>query len=326
MHATRVNSASLAQWHLSRKIPGYPSHSREAKRISIHPYAAPTPPSLMAGGEGRSAMKTILLHVQDGPNSEWTLQNALTLSRSLDAHLHCLQVTPMAAYVGGGGLGGPFEMGNVMGAIDQRADEFEAEMRARLANEDVSWTYRRAMGDAAYSVAHYAGLADLVIGDRGEHGSRAGETPTARLGRLMHLCRSPVFIPGDDQEKMVNLAGRAIIAWDGSHEAAHAARWATPLLQLASNVRVVRVEERDEEFPSTQLLEYLSHYGIKAELSVEKFSEGWVDTVLLSHSRRDGDAYLVLGGYSHRRVTELLFGGVTRRLLKDCPVGIVMAH
>jgi nucleotide-binding universal stress UspA family protein len=33
-----------------------------------------------------------------------------------------------------------------------------------------------------------------------------------------------------------------------------------------------------------------------------------------------------MGAYSHSRVGEWIFGGVTRALLKDCPVPLVLAH
>jgi nucleotide-binding universal stress UspA family protein len=33
-----------------------------------------------------------------------------------------------------------------------------------------------------------------------------------------------------------------------------------------------------------------------------------------------------MGGYSHTRIGEYVFGGVTRTLLNDCPVPLVVAH
>jgi nucleotide-binding universal stress UspA family protein len=33
-----------------------------------------------------------------------------------------------------------------------------------------------------------------------------------------------------------------------------------------------------------------------------------------------------MGGYSHSRAGEFLFGGVTRDLLRACPISLVMAH
>ena len=39
-----------------------------------------------------------------------------------------------------------------------------------------------------------------------------------------------------------------------------------------------------------------------------------------------GAAYLVMGGYGHSRIGELVFGGVTRSLLKEGPLPLVIAR
>ena len=51
-----------------------------------------------------------------------------------------------------------------------------------------------------------------------------------------------------------------------------------------------------------------------------------VADILLGHAERTGAAYMVMGGYSHSRVGQFLFGGVTRRLLTDCPVALLLAR
>ena len=41
----------------------------------------------------------------------------------------------------------------------------------------------------------------------------------------------------------------------------------------------------------------------------------------------DGEAsYLVIGGYGHSRISEYLFGGVTRAILESSPANVVIAH
>lgn len=39
-----------------------------------------------------------------------------------------------------------------------------------------------------------------------------------------------------------------------------------------------------------------------------------------------GHMVLVMGGYSHSRMTEVVFGGVTRRILRWAGVPVLMAH
>ena len=74
----------------------------------------------------------------------------------------------------------------------------------------------------------------------------------------------------------VDPTGPAIIAWNGSFEAANAVRLSLGLLKLASSVRVVHVTsvpQKKELFPGTRLLEYLSRQGIESELVVETVPE-----------------------------------------------------
>src|SRR3546814_15064533 len=60
--------------------------------------------------------------------------------------------------------------------------------------------------------------------------------------------------------------GRALIAWNGSYEAAHALRSAITLLQQAQEVNIVTVDEDADSFPATSASEYMSRHGIASEL------------------------------------------------------------
>ena len=67
----------------------------------------------------------------------------------------------------------------------------------------------------------------------------------------------------------------------------------------------------------TDLLEYLSRHGIHAELRLVETLDAYVPTVLLACANHIGATSLVMGGYSHGRLGEFVFGGVTRDLLKN---------
>ena len=122
-----------------------------------------------------------------------------------------------------------------------------------------------------------------------------------------------------------------MIAWDGSYEACNAVRASIGLLKVAADVQVVQVREPDKDtaFPSTKLLEYLSRHGIHADLQsvrpVGAKGEA-IAGILLDHASIIRAAYIVMGGYNHSRIGEFLFGGVTRALLTDSPLPLLMAH
>ena len=120
----------------------------------------------------------------------------------------------------------------------------------------------------------------------------------------------------------------ALIAWNGSFEAANAVRSSIGLLKVASDVRVLQVEEeKDEAFPGTRLLEYLSRHGIHAELTrATQKDDQPIAGSLMAYANAVNAAYMVMGGYSHSRIGEYVFGGVTRTLLSGSTVPLLIAH
>lgn len=275
-----------------------------------------------------TTLKTILVHIQDDSSLDQRVEAGLTLARAASAHLSCLHVTPPQIYAATDHFGGIFVINDLTRALEEHAASLRARIEAKLGSEDVSWDYAQVTGDIATKVVAQAALADLVIAGRTPHKDGVAAPATGLLGEMLLRSRTPLFI-GGDKSAIVDPAGAAVIAWDGSHEAANAVRSALGLLRLATCVSVVQIVERpDRGFPGTRLLEYLSRQGVHAELTIARASTDGRDAAaaLVAHARRAGAAYMVMGGYSHSRLGEYVFGGVTRTLLKECPVSLVIAH
>lgn len=279
-------------------------------------------------------IKTILLHVIDDEFHDQRIEAALSLARAYSAHLSCLHVTPMEAYVAFDNFGGIFVMNDVIRKLDERDYELKKKVEERLAKEGVSWDYEQATGEVAGMLLRRAALADLIVIARNPPHHDLVAPSITFLGDLLHRSRTPLFIPSLPGGTF-DPTGVAVIAWDGSIEAANAVRASLGLLRLASEVRVLQIpEQRNDDlksFPATKLLEYLSRQGVHAELTVEQPPAGdagpdVVAGMLVAEARGAGAAYIVMGGYSHTRFGEYVFGGVTRTLLKECPVALVIAH
>ena len=278
-----------------------------------------------------STLKSILVHIQDDPTVDQRLEAALSLARPTSAHLSCVHVTPILAYAAFDGFGGVFVMQGAMEALDEREAKLRSRIETKLRAEDVSWDYDQVTGDVVGQIVGRAAFADLVVTARDRQRDALGGSATGLLGDFLYRCRSPLFIPGDDVSS-VDPMGTAVIAWDGSGEAANAIRSCIGMLKLAQRVKVVQVvEEKDQRFPGTKMLEYLSRHGIHAELSVQEPPAAYSDpktvaATIVSYARGCNAAYLVMGGYSHSRMGEYVFGGVTRTLLEECPIALVVAH
>ena len=279
-----------------------------------------------------STIKNILLHIQDGESAGAILENALSFARGCSAHLSCLHVTPSEAYVAFDAFGGVFVMNEVIKALEEEESQLREKVEKELDNEDVSWDYEQITGSVPSVVAGRAALADFIVTGRASRSGKAGSSErTGVIGDLLHWARTPLLLPASEK-KLFDPHGIALIAWDGSFQAANAVRASLGLLKLAQQIQVVQVEEESKlaEFPSTRLLEYLSRHGLHADFHIaparSRIDNQMVTSMLLTHASAAGAAYMVLGAYSHSRIGEYLFGGVTRSLLTTSPLPIVLAR
>lgn len=277
-----------------------------------------------------STIKTILLHVQDDPSLDRRIEAALALARACSAHVSCIHVTPIQAYVAFDSFGGVFVMNDVIRSIDEQAAKLQSRVEEKLNREDVSWDYEQVTGDMATSLISHAALADLIVVGREPHRDDFVGAAIGLLGDLLCRSRTPLFIPSDDV-RPVDSTGVALIAWDGSYEAANAVRSSVGLLKLASSVHILQIKEKEETFPGTRLLEYLSRQDVHAEYSVIEAGVDVNDQMVISdtltaRAQALRASYLVMGGYNHSRVGEYVFGGVTRTMLAEAPVPLLIAR
>lgn len=272
-----------------------------------------------------SGIKTILFHVHDDDSVMDRLQLALSLARACGAHIHCLHVTPIEAYTVVDSFGGTFVNQEIVQAFEDEGAKLRQRIETQLQNEDVTWDYEEITGELVPHLVGSAALADIVITGREPHEREFGGPAVTLISDLLGQMRTPLLITGD---RMIDFDPFApvVIAWNGSYEAANAIRAALPLLKMASKVTAVQFSEKKERrFPSTALVQYLSRQGISAELEA-RTTAGDIDLALVNYAQRQGAGTIVMGAYSHSRAGEFLFGGVTRALLKECPIALAIAR
>lgn len=282
-------------------------------------------PAVIARRSARSAIGSILFVVHDDDQLHVRLQAALSLARACSAHLHLLHVVPVQAYTVVDAYGGTFASGEIVEVLEEQADKTRHELEAHLEKEDVSWSYDIQTSAVVPQLLRNAAFADLVCIGRSPPFQEFSRTGPGLLSELVCSTRTPLCVPGDET-KSLDPFGNALIAWNGSIESANAVRSAIGLLSMAAKVRVVRyTEEKEVALQDTRLLEYLSRHDIHAELETHLPRHSPADD-LLNQAIRVGAEYIVMGSYSHSRAGEFLFGGVTRELLRACPVSLVMSH
>jgi nucleotide-binding universal stress UspA family protein len=80
------------------------------------------------------------------------------------------------------------------------------------------------------------------------------------------------------------------------------------------------------EIPGADLALHLARHGVKATIERTVSSGIGLGDVLLSRAADLAADLLVIGAYGHSRVRELLLGGVTRSILNNMTLPVLMSH
>lgn len=265
-------------------------------------------------------MKTILVMIHDDAGQESRLQCALDITREVDGHLLCLDLVRMPVVVDAYGVG----VGQAAVIMDEsdREDSHVARLDARLAGEGVDYEFARMRGEFDIAIAEGGRLVDLiVVSGQGVADLRDQSDLPARLAQLS---RAPILVVPAAQEGF-DLFGKVIVAWDGSSPAAAAIRAAVPMLTRAAEVDVLTIMEKGRRADPNDVARYLGRHGCKVAGRTTA-RDGAVDKQLLQELSASGAAWGVMGSYGHSRMREQIFGGITKTLLTNSPIPLLISH
>jgi nucleotide-binding universal stress UspA family protein len=143
---------------------------------------------------------------------------------------------------------------------------------------------------------------------------------------LLDSGRPLIVVP---PESKVFRVDRIAVAWDGSSKAARALFDALPLLRIAGTVEVVQVEgEKDlsNTIPGSALAAHLLAHSIEIVAKTIAARDGDVAEALRQYAEHSAVDLIVMGGFAHARIKQLILGGVTQSLLRHCPVPLFLSH
>ncbi len=269
-------------------------------------------------------MKNILVHADADDARPSRLAAAFDLARATKGHLSLCQSLAMPPILSGDVHGGILPVQPLMERAQAEAAADRAALEPQLQAEGRPYDWVSDFGDASGQLTSRARLADIIILSLSEGGKGPAESVALASDVLLHARAPLLAVPPALQT--FHVRGHAVIAWNGSHECANALRAATPLLALATHVMLLQIDDNSfEAWPVDAACRYLYRHGIK----VDVLQRGMTDSVhksLLSAACELAADYLVMGGYGHWRVTEWLLGGVTRAMLREASLPLLLAH
>ena len=176
-------------------------------------------------------------------------------------------------------------------------------------------------------VAVPAYYADLVVIARPERGQMSDPPGLAECLVLSSGRPIILFPPGGAPSRV----RRILVGWNATREAIRAVADAVPLLARAEAVEVLIVDyqqqrERHGQEPGADITRRLAALG--AQVEVQRLSSGGQDVghLLLSQAVAFRADLLVMGAYGHSKLREWMFGGVTRTVLYEACLPVLMSR
>lgn len=279
-------------------------------------------------------IQDILLHLDPGAPPEPRLALAIPLARRLGAHLIGLCVLDLAwpAAVDGDVAGGSAMvqvLAQMQAEAEARARRLATLFEAALERAGVAGEWRQVEGHTGAQVALHGRHADLVILGQPDPGNPGAAPAAAAEAALFDTGRPALVVPFAG--RFDRPGRRPLLAWNASREAARAVHDALPLLAGAEAVSVLIVDAPADASdlgaePGADIARHLARHGLPVVVRRVAGAGLPVGEVLLNAAADLGADLIVMGAYGHSRLRELILGGVTRTLLRQMTVPVLLAH
>jgi len=267
----------------------------------------------------------------EGDKSAFAFASAFAAARG--AHLSCATFTVLPPIIVGYGDGAA---GEVYAAILQETrtsmQAAWAKFEAGLAKEAPPVEVRQfeafpnRIGPLAAMNARHA---DLVVVRA--PGTFDDEQPHADMleGALLGGGRPVVVVPADWTKETIGT--RVVIAWDASREATRAMHDALLVMPEGAAVCVVTVDAKPGDTghgagPAWDIGAHLARHGCKVEVRNEDSIGRPVAKALLDVAAAYNADLIVMGGYRHSRLQQAFLPGVTRTLLREAKIPLLLSH
>jgi len=282
--------------------------------------------------EDAMTYRSIFVHADDTEPCARRLDYAARLARRFPSELH------------GSYLPSPSELTRYAKAV---MSQEEIDKYARLRAEERSAaeaTFRKAAQKAGvasfdWDVPQRSPIGAAVLRARHSDLAILGQPPrddpredfAAELANAVvtRSGRPVLFVPSVGDYSTIG--ERVLIAWKDSRESARAVADALPLLKDAKKVIALAVtpeadETANERFTDAQLSAFLSRHDIDATVKRIAAADIEAGELLLSQVADTGADLIVMGAYSRPRLTEIVWGGVTRVVMSSMTAPVLMSH
>jgi nucleotide-binding universal stress UspA family protein len=290
------------------------------------------------------AYRRLLLPLTGTAAGEAALHTALMVARIWNAHVHCLHVRVDArdvAPLAGEGLSGAM-IEEMMAATERESGEranrvhalFERFVQGRdvtialnaesaLKADGPTLSFESIAGREEDVVAQQSRLYDMAVVPHPEADEDVSSSDA--LHAVLFDSGRPVLIA--PRQPPATIGTRVCCAWNGTAESAAAVAAALPWLHRAEHVQLLYSEDYQRRGPAVEGIQaYLRWHEIHSQAVAFKPQTREVGAGLLGSVRDFNADLLCMGAYSHSRLRQLILGGVTRHVLENADIPVLMCR
>lgn len=277
--------------------------------------------------------KTILVQLSNPRRTNVLLSVAGRIAERFNAHLIGFNVANALAHMPSAPmLLGPEDMAAFRSMNDEEAARLKADFDEATRGRAFVAEWRNveaATFDTASTTIAHTRAADLVVASQADPEWELSGMFDAPERLALETGRPVLVVPyaGTFGE----IGKRVVIAWSGKRESARAVFDAMPLLKGADAVTLLCVAGRGADgepgaIPGTEIAATLARHGVKVTIQKSIADEISVADDILSRCADLGADLLVMGAYGHSRLREMVFGGVTRHIVRHMTVPTLLSH
>jgi nucleotide-binding universal stress UspA family protein len=283
-------------------------------------------------------ISSILVHVDETRHCPSRLALAAAISRRFDAELVGLFVVPPPTV--------PPLLSDDVGATCSerfarhrqstmaRAEEHFAALKRQYPAAAWRVGESKGFGDVASAIIREGRRADLIIMGQSNADSALPEGSGMAVQDVMMASGKPVLIV-PHAGHFPDVGRRPLVAWTESREAARALHDALPLCRDADKIHLLEVgpagappeEVALRKAGLESVRRYVEAHGLSATTDYEPATTLMTEaSLILTRAEYHAADLLVMGGYGHSRLQELMLGGMTRSVLSSMTLPVLMSH
>ena len=282
-------------------------------------------------------IKTLVALLDTEAQARSVTKAAVAVAKVFSAHLIGLHVVPNA-YIP---AASPYELSGELIEAQRQAyqaagERIGAVFGSATTGEGVPVEWRQVQANlqpATSVIMRHGREADLMILAQPDKPTSLIDGIVMTEEAMLGLGRPVYVVP--TASAVLTVGKRVLLAWNGSRESARAAFDAIPFLQQADSVRILVAEPdsrgnwmgaEDPAVPASGIATTLERHGVRCSVAKVTTSGADVAKEMLAQAKEHNCDLIVMGGYGHWRIREIVFGGSTRSMLDQTTIPILMSH